>query len=99
MSFDGPDRRGISVFKQNQDGQNNPIALFYPESNTLDLDCLDCLPIEWKNGRAPADKYIIVPRQENIHPTAFYSIMFICGLGVMLASTFLFFNLYHRKLK
>ena len=81
------------------DGKAVPIALFYPENSTLDLHSYGCLPIRWKSGRAPKDKYTILIRQENIHPTAFFSISCICGLGVILASTFLFFNLYHRKLK
>ncbi len=80
-------------------GHIRRIALFYPENNTLDFQSYGCLPIQWKSGRAPADKYTIVIRQENIHPTAFFSICGICALGVILASTFLFFNLYHRKLK
>lgn len=51
VSFHGPDRQGISVLEQNQKGHMRTIALFYPESNRLDLRCKSCQEIYWKNRK------------------------------------------------
>ncbi|CAH1778015.1 unnamed protein product [Owenia fusiformis] len=99
VSFKGPDRRGITVFKQNQNGTERRFALFYPENNTLDFNCSGCVEPIWKGGRIPVDSYTILTRDIVIEGLTFF---LMCGLsfaGMVLAVTFLIFNIYYRRLK
>ena len=50
-------------------------------------------------GKVPADKYTIVTRREHIEPGAFFTVCAGGSIGILIASFFLGFNLYHRKLK
>ena len=50
-------------------------------------------------GKIPADKYTIVTRREHIEPAVFFTVAASGSVGIMFASFFLGFNLYHRKLK
>ncbi|WAQ99650.1 GABR2-like protein, partial [Mya arenaria] len=99
VSFKGPDRKGISVISQNQYGTMTRIALFEPNEGKLNFDPATCRPILWTGGRAPRDKTVLVARRKKIHSAAFVCVSSISVCGLVLASGFLAFNLYHRKLR
>lgn len=51
VSFNGPDRYGITVFRQNQRGNMARVALYFPENGSLCFDCEGTNPIIWE-GKA-----------------------------------------------
>ena len=48
VSFDGPDRQGLSVIEQNQGGASVRVAMYFPSNDTLDFNCADCNNIDWQ---------------------------------------------------
>ncbi|XP_052282516.1 gamma-aminobutyric acid type B receptor subunit 2-like isoform X2 [Dreissena polymorpha] len=99
VSFEGPDRKSISVISQNQNGSMIRIALFEPDSERLNFDPITCRPIVWTGGRAPRDKTVLVARRKKIQTTAYLCVSTISVCGLALATGFLAFNLCHRKLR
>ncbi|XP_013382265.1 gamma-aminobutyric acid type B receptor subunit 2 [Lingula anatina] len=98
VSFtDTGDRRGISAFTRCQNGVMTSVALYYPNNDTLSLNCKECKPLLWTDGRPPADKYSVVIQRSLIDPVAFYTISALCGAGIFLALVFLFFNLLNLR--
>ncbi|KAL4230676.1 hypothetical protein ACF0H5_011052 [Mactra antiquata] len=99
ISFEGPDRKGISVISQNQRGQMKRIALYDPDVEKMNFFCRTCQPIVWLGGRAPRDKIVIVARQKKIHYVAYLCVSSVSVGGLILATFFLGYNLYHRRLR
>ncbi|XP_065340349.1 gamma-aminobutyric acid type B receptor subunit 2 isoform X1 [Cloeon dipterum] len=99
VSFSGSDRVGISAFYQVQGGIVQKVALFYPSSEILDFECPQCEPLRWQGGQVPIAKREFRLRVVTIERTAFYSVASLAGAGIVLATVFLGFNLYFRKLK
>ncbi|XP_064637529.1 gamma-aminobutyric acid type B receptor subunit 2-like isoform X2 [Lineus longissimus] len=101
VSFEGPDRRGVTVLQQNQGGKMVRLALCYPDSDTLDFQCPGCQPVLWqgKGGKVPNDKTNIKSYMKVIQVTAFNAITGISCFGITMALVFLSFNLFYRKLK
>lgn len=99
VSFDGNDRIGITVFKQIQNSQRQPIALFHPEIDHLDFNCAFCTTIKWKNNNVPIAKRFFKLRYVTISNIAFFTISSCAVLGIILSIMFLAFNLHFRKLK
>ncbi|XP_059477386.1 gamma-aminobutyric acid type B receptor subunit 2 isoform X2 [Neocloeon triangulifer] len=99
VSFSGADRVGISAFYQVQGGVVQKVALFYPSSDRLDFECPQCEPLRWQGGQVPIAKREFRLRVVTIERTAFYSVACLAGAGICLATVFLGFNLYFRKLK
>ena len=54
---------------------------------------------EISGGRAPRDKYVLVSRQKKIEPIAYFCVSAVSLVGLLLASSFLAYNLYHRRLR
>ncbi|KAI0240330.1 Gamma-aminobutyric acid type B receptor subunit 1 [Lamellibrachia satsuma] len=99
VSFDGSDRRCISVLAQHQDGKQVPIAFYFPENNSLSFNCIGCKPVVWKDGKIPHDKYTIESVLMNLDHDAFIIVSSISVAGIALAFFFLGFSLHNRKLK
>lgn len=99
VSFSGPDRVGISVFSQVQDGRLRSVALFHPSQLHLDFDCFKCVPIKWRNGQVPIAKRIFKLRVATISPIAFSVVSTLALIGIILSIAFVAFNLHFRKLK
>jgi hypothetical protein len=75
------------------------VALFYPASEQLDFACPQCEPLRWQGGQVPIAKRVFRHRVITIERMAFYSVACLAGAGICLATVFLGFNLYFRKLK
>ncbi|XP_074651672.1 uncharacterized protein LOC141906324 [Tubulanus polymorphus] len=100
VSFNGPDRRGITVLKQNQGGQMVRIAMCYPDNDTLDFNCSGCQVIQWgREGKIPVDEIIVQLHMKTINDRAFHIIVGVSTAGIAMAISFLSFNIFFRKLK
>ncbi|XP_068141556.1 gamma-aminobutyric acid type B receptor subunit 2 [Drosophila tropicalis] len=99
VSFSGPDRVGTTAFYQIQRGMLEPIALYYPATDSLDFHCPRCRPVKWHSGQVPIAKRVFKLRVATIAPLAFYTIATLSSVGIALAIAFLAFNLHFRKLK
>uniref|UniRef100_A0A1I8QF15 Gamma-aminobutyric acid type B receptor subunit 2 n=1 Tax=Stomoxys calcitrans TaxID=35570 RepID=A0A1I8QF15_STOCA len=99
VSFSGPDRIGTTAFYQIQNGQLEPIALYYPAENALDFRCPHCKRVKWHGGQVPIAKRVFKVRVATIAPMAFYTIATLSSVGIAMALAFLAFNLHFRKLK
>ncbi|KNC28734.1 hypothetical protein FF38_09416 [Lucilia cuprina] len=99
VSFSGPDRIGTTAFYQIQNGQLEPIALYYPAANALDFQCPHCKHVKWHGGQVPIAKRVFKVRVVTIAPLAFYTIATLASVGIAMALAFLAFNLHFRKLK
>ncbi|XP_065355456.1 gamma-aminobutyric acid type B receptor subunit 2 [Calliphora vicina] len=99
VSFSGPDRIGTTAFYQIQNGQLEPIALYYPAANALDFQCPHCKHVKWHGGQVPIAKRVFKVRVATIAPLAFYTIATLASVGIAMALAFLAFNLHFRKLK
>lgn len=47
IRFSGPDRLGVSVFRQNQRNEMKTIAMYYPDDDFLHFNCSICVDISW----------------------------------------------------
>ncbi|XP_070553587.1 gamma-aminobutyric acid type B receptor subunit 1-like isoform X2 [Ptychodera flava] len=99
VSFDGPDRKSITVFEQNQGGVLHRIAIYDPESNNLTFNATDCVPVEWQGGKVPSDQLMIIDEIVHINRIAFLSITLLSVSGIFLALLFLLFNCRYRNTK
>ncbi|XP_071847292.1 gamma-aminobutyric acid type B receptor subunit 1-like [Apostichopus japonicus] len=99
VSFIGPDRNGITVFRQNQEGNMTRVALYFPENGTLCFDCEGTKPIKWKDNRIPIDKLRVIDHYILIHPSAFLIMTVLASIGIVVAIVFLSFNVKYRKTK
>jgi len=50
-------------------------------------------------NRVPRDKTVLVSRRKKISAVAFTCVSSVSAVGLILASAFLSYNLYHRKLR
>nr|XP_054755802.1 gamma-aminobutyric acid type B receptor subunit 2-like isoform X2 [Lytechinus pictus] len=99
VSFVGPDRFGITTFRQNQDGELKRVALYFPESELLDFETEGTVPIHWAGGFIPVDHLIVLDKPIRIDSAAFLSMSVLTVLGIILALLFLAFNVKYRKTK
>lgn len=65
----------------------------------MDFACPQCMDIKWQSGHVPIAKRIFKLRVATIAPIAFFTITFLAVIGIVLALSFLAFNLHFRKLK
>ncbi|XP_066965096.1 LOW QUALITY PROTEIN: gamma-aminobutyric acid type B receptor subunit 2 [Macrobrachium rosenbergii] len=98
ISFDCPDRVGVTAFYQIQDGKPMKVALYHPEEAALDLTCPGCHVVVWPGGEVPASRVFKI-RVETISPAAFFIMSALASLGILMALAFLIFNLTYRRLK
>nr|XP_045622082.1 gamma-aminobutyric acid type B receptor subunit 2-like [Procambarus clarkii] len=98
ISFDCPDRVGVTAFYQIQEGDPVKVALYHPEEAALDLECPGCQALVWPGGEVPASRVFKV-RVDTIAPAAFVIMSALASLGILLALAFLIFNLTYRRLK
>ncbi|XP_071522350.1 uncharacterized protein [Panulirus ornatus] len=98
ISFDCPDRVGVTAFYQIQDGVPVKVALYHPEAEALDLGCPGCRVLVWPGGEVPASR-VFKLRVDTIAPAAFVIMSSLAILGTLLALAFLIFNLTYRRLK
>ncbi|KAK8727205.1 hypothetical protein OTU49_009749, partial [Cherax quadricarinatus] len=98
ISFDCPDRVGVTAFYQIQDGDPVKVALYHPEERALDLGCPGCRVLVWPGGQVPASR-VFKLRVDTIAPAAFVIMSSLASLGILLALAFLIFNLTYRRLK
>jgi gamma-aminobutyric acid type B receptor len=80
------------------DGEANPVALFEPSAGQLDFSCGVCHDVSWLRG-VPAARRLLKKRIETIAPAAFLVVTSLALIGIVLALTFLAFNLHFRKIK
>lgn len=99
LSFSGSDRVGITEFQQNQGGVLRKVALYIPDSETLDFSCFKCSPIIWKDGEPPVGRRIIKLSVATIQRSVFVSVSVLAVFGMLLAVAFLAFNLCYRRSK
>ncbi|KAJ8027922.1 Gamma-aminobutyric acid type B receptor subunit 2 [Holothuria leucospilota] len=99
VSFNGPDRYGITVFRQNQRGNMARVALYFPENGSLCFDCEGTNPILWEGNRIPIDKMQVIDQYILIHPSAFLIMTILASIGIAVAIVFLSFNVKYRKTK
>ncbi|EEC19544.1 gaba-B receptor, putative [Ixodes scapularis] len=99
LSFFGSDRVGITEFQQNQGGVLRKVALYIPDSGTLNINCFRCYPIEWQDGEPPVDRRIVKLSVATIQRSVFVSVSVLAVFGMVLAVVFLAFNLFYRKRK
>ncbi|XP_064483101.1 gamma-aminobutyric acid type B receptor subunit 2-like [Ornithodoros turicata] len=99
LSFSGSNRVGITEFQQNRGGNPVKIALYVPDTNELVFDCYKCLPIVWQDGEPPAARRIVKLSVATIQRSVFVSVSVLAVFGMLLALTFLAFNLFYRKRK
>ncbi|KAL1434779.1 hypothetical protein MTO96_001675 [Rhipicephalus appendiculatus] len=99
LSFSGSDRVGITEFQQNQGGLLRKVALYIPDSKTLDFSCIRCRPIIWQDGEPPVARRIVKLSVATIQRSVFISVSVLATVGMLLAIAFLAFNLYYRKSK
>lgn len=99
LSFSGSDRVGITEFQQNQGGVLRKVALYIPDSETLDFSCFRCNPIIWKDGEPPVARRIVKLSVATIQRSVFVSVSVLSVFGMLLAVAFLAFNLCYRKSK
>ncbi|XP_059158110.1 gamma-aminobutyric acid type B receptor subunit 2-like [Physella acuta] len=102
VSFKGSDREGISAVYQVQGGNLTQVAIHLPSSTHLDFDCDSCHKILWQGksyGRTPKDELVIVARPKTIEVAVFYTCAGLCTVGLIMAVSFLTYNLHHRRLK
>lgn len=99
LSFSGSDRVGITEFQQNQGGLLRKVALYIPDSKTLDFSCIRCRPIIWQDGEPPVARRIVKLSVATIQRSVFISVSVLATFGMLLAIAFLAFNLYYRKSK
>ncbi|XP_069990617.1 gamma-aminobutyric acid type B receptor subunit 2-like [Penaeus vannamei] len=98
ISFDCPDRVGVTAFYQIQGGAPVKVALYHPEGESLDLSCPGCHALVWPGGEVPASR-VFKLRVETVDPAAFILMSSLATLGILMALAFLAFNLTHRRLK
>ncbi|XP_047493444.1 uncharacterized protein LOC125042026 [Penaeus chinensis] len=98
ISFDCPDRVGVTAFYQIQGGAPVKVALYHPEGESLDLSCPGCQALVWPGGEVPASR-VFKLRVETVDPAAFILMSSLATLGIFMALAFLAFNLTHRRLK
>jgi gamma-aminobutyric acid type B receptor len=99
VSFDGNDRIGVTIFHQIQYAKLNPVALYYPKSESLDFKCPSCMTIKWKNNVVPIAKRVFKLRYATISKLAFFTMSSLSIFGIILSFSFLAFNLHYRTLK
>ncbi|XP_070391113.1 gamma-aminobutyric acid type B receptor subunit 2 isoform X1 [Dermacentor albipictus] len=99
LSFYGSDRVGITEFQQNQGGFLRKVALYIPDSKTLDFSCIRCRPIIWQDGEPPVARRTVKLSVATIQRSVFISVSVLATFGMLLAIAFLVFNLYYRKSK
>ncbi|KAG0430048.1 hypothetical protein HPB47_023045 [Ixodes persulcatus] len=99
VSFFGSDRVGITEFQQNQGGVLRKVALYIPDSGTLNINCFRCHPIEWQDGEPPVARRIVKLSVATIQRSVFVSVSVLAVFGMALAVVFLAFNLFYRKRK
>ncbi|XP_055335361.1 gamma-aminobutyric acid type B receptor subunit 2-like [Paramacrobiotus metropolitanus] len=100
IRFYGSDRVGVSVFRQHRVGEMKTIAFFNPEDNFLHFNCSICEQISWiaSGARVPADRRVVLPVIETVTREVLYIIGSIALLGILLALSFLCFNiLFHSQ--
>ncbi|CAO1311189.1 unnamed protein product [Diamesa serratosioi] len=99
VKFSGSDRICKTAFYQIQLGNLEPVAIFSPETEYLDFTCPQCTTIKWQSGQIPIAKRVFKMRIDTISTRAFFTITSLAILGIILALSFLAFNLHFRKLK
>ncbi|XP_068236918.1 uncharacterized protein [Palaemon carinicauda] len=98
ISFDCPDRVGVTAFYQIQDGKPRIVALYHPEEAAFDLLCPGCHVVVWPGGEVPTSRVFKI-WVETISPAAFFIMSALASLGILMALAFLIFNLTYRRLK
>lgn len=53
----------------------------------------------WEGGKIPVDGLYIEEKREGVHPILFWSVFTLSTLGVIMALTFLIFNVYHQNVR
>ncbi|XP_055540393.1 gamma-aminobutyric acid type B receptor subunit 2 isoform X2 [Wyeomyia smithii] len=99
VSFDGADRVGTTSFHQIQAGALRLIAFYYRKNQTLDFGCPECDSVQWESGQVPIAKRILRLRVDAVSPLAFYTIVILSIVGIVMSVLFLGLNLHFRKLK
>ncbi|XP_038054948.1 gamma-aminobutyric acid type B receptor subunit 2-like [Patiria miniata] len=99
VRFKGPDRYGVTTFRQNQGGVMKLVALFFPEEKRLIFEGRDLTPIHWKGGVVPVDKLLVFDQRLRINFAAYVTTTILAACGMLLALLFLLFNIRYRKTK
>ncbi|PRD32925.1 UNVERIFIED_CONTAM: Gabbr1 [Trichonephila clavipes] len=99
VSFHNSDRVGITSFHQRQGNDQRLVAIYTHASAKLEFQCSVCSDIEWQGGSPPISSRNIILRIAILDRRVFICVTALAILGVILALTFLSFNLYYRKIK
>ncbi|CAG7672082.1 unnamed protein product [Allacma fusca] len=99
ISFSGPDRVGITSISQIQGGKRRPVGLFSPLDSILNLTCSGCWKIVWHKNQVPIARRVFRVKIIRVESSPYIIVAALAFLGIVMAVTFLAFNLYHRKLK
>ncbi|OXA58880.1 Gamma-aminobutyric acid type B receptor subunit 2 [Folsomia candida] len=107
ITFSGSDRIGITSFMQVQGGNLRQVGLFHPdrEENKLELCSNDfhplsqCWTIKWPGNQVPISRREFRTKLIRVEHSLYLIVAAVAFLGILLASAFLAFNLYYRKLK
>ncbi|XP_022086469.1 gamma-aminobutyric acid type B receptor subunit 2-like isoform X2 [Acanthaster planci] len=99
IRFKGPDRYGVTTYRQNQGGVMRLVALFFPEERRLVLEGQDLTPIQWEGGTVPVDKLLVFDQRLRINFAAYITTTALAACGMLLAVMFLLFNIRYRKTK
>ncbi|XP_071803868.1 gamma-aminobutyric acid type B receptor subunit 1-like isoform X1 [Asterias amurensis] len=94
------DRLGLLLLRQLQAGKRVPIGLLDPTIGSgEDIIWDGYQPIIWKGGAPPIDFIIAKDDYRTIHFPVFITGTAFAVLGIILASCFLAFNVYFRKMR
>ncbi|GFQ88031.1 gamma-aminobutyric acid type B receptor subunit 2 [Trichonephila clavata] len=101
VSFHNSDRVGITSFHQRQGKDQRLVDIYTHASAKMELEfqCSLCSDIEWQGGSPPISSRSIILRIAILDRRVFICVTALAILGVILALTFLSFNLYYRKIK
>ncbi|XP_033632295.1 gamma-aminobutyric acid type B receptor subunit 2-like [Asterias rubens] len=99
VRFKGPDRYGVTTFRQNQGGEMKLVGLYFPEEAKLVFEGKDLTPVFWEGGLLPVDKLRVYDQRLRINYVAYITTTALSACGLILAGVFLFFNINYRKTK
>ncbi|KAK3099543.1 hypothetical protein FSP39_006046 [Pinctada imbricata] len=73
------------------------VSVYDPDLGALNFHCQKCIPISWHDGRIPRDKTMTYLKESEIDDNVFLVVFVLCIIGIIVAMSFLTFNLYHRQ--
>lgn len=79
------------------------VGLLHPDrssSSKLELStCVDCRSVQWPANQVPIARREFRIKLIRVEDSLYIIVASAASLGIVMASTFLAFNLYYRKLK